>query len=530
MQNGLIKNNLLPHKTLRKKMIMESEIIQKDDILIEKSGSGRFEGFRFYINKGNTETNKETDEQNSINNESLIAAFTKRATRFCAAANGDFTLSSDGIIRWIGQPVGQLIATTDILKPKVLLLADAQLTGEPRDQVIARLERFVIFHFETILKPLLDLRNANHLTDSTAKLASQLFDSLGILPRRSVAKMVKNLDQEARGNLRQLGIRFGTFNIYVMGMLKPAPIQALILLWCLQNKDSDQTGLNEILAALNNGRTSFVADPTYNSTFYRLAGYQVLGKRAVRIDILERLANLIRPAFHWKPGLEPKPDGAYDGKSFFVTPAMMSTLGANETDMEEILKGLGYRSNRYDNSVLTQNLVHQDLAHNTSKTRKLFPEAECVGDLWKTIQHSNSLQAEIKTVSSLKQRPCATDCLPKAEPVGDFAKHIQNKTENKTILLWHYHFQQTQHDRNRNSSKQKWQEKSQKTSTLGSNTPYNASQEKPLKAQHSYKYNKKKNASSHNKSPRTQSYDSNSPFAKLAVLRDQLKRDKDARL
>ncbi|MDD9333276.1 MAG: hypothetical protein PV354_06325, partial [Bartonella sp.] len=181
----------------------------------------------------------------------------------------------------------------------------------------------------TILKPLLDLRKADYLTDSTAKLASQLFNSLGILPRRSVSKMVKNLDQEARGNLRQLGIRFGAFNIYVMGMLKPAPIQALTLLWCLQNKDSDQTGLDEILAALNNGRTSFVADPTYNPTFYRLAGYQVLGKRAVRIDILERLANLIRPTLHWKPGLEPKPDGAYDGKSFFVTPAMMSTLGAN---------------------------------------------------------------------------------------------------------------------------------------------------------------------------------------------------------
>ncbi|OPB32260.1 ATP-dependent RNA helicase SUPV3L1/SUV3 [Bartonella sp. AR 15-3] len=509
-------------------MIMESKIIHKDDVLIEKSGSGRFEGFRFYINKSNID--KETDEQNNFDNESLIAAFTKRATRFCAAANGDFTLSSDGIIRWIGQPVGQLIATTDILKPKVLLLADVQLTGESRDQVIARLERFVIFHFETTLKPLLDLRNANNLTDSTAQFASRLFNSLGILPRRSVAQIVKNLDQEARRNLRQLGIRFGAFNIYVMGMLKPAPIQALTLLWCLKNKNSDQTGLNEILAALNNGRTSFVVDPTYNPTLYRLAGYQILGNRAVRIDILERLANLIRSTLHWKPGLEPKPDGAYDGKSFFVTPAMMSNLGANETDMNEILKGLGYQSHRYDNSVPTKNLAHEHSSHNTSITTALFPEAECVGDLWKTIQQSNTLQAEIKTTSSLEQSPCATDCLPKAEPVGDFVKHMQNTAENKTVLLWSYHPQQTQHYRNRDNSKQKQQEKHKKTSTQESNTHYNTSQKKPLKAQHSYKDNKKKTASLHKKSLRTQNYDSNSPFAKLAVLRDQLKRDKDARL
>ncbi|CBI76926.1 conserved protein of unknown function [Bartonella clarridgeiae 73] len=508
---------------------MESEIIQKDDVLIEKSGSGKFEGFRFYISKNNTDADKTTDEQN-IDNESLIIAFTKRATRFCAAANGDFTLSSDGIIRWIGQPVGQLIATTDILKPKALLLADAQLTGEARDQVIARLERFVTFHFETTLKPLLDIRNTDSLTVSTADLASQLFNSLGILPRRSVAKIVKNLDQEERGNLRKLGIRFGAFNIYVMGMLKPAPVQALTLLWRLQNKDSDQTGLNEILAALNSGRTSFVVDPTYNPTFYRLAGYQVLGKRAVRIDILERLANLIRPTLHWKPGLEPKPDGAYDGKSFFVTPAMMSTLGANETDMEEILKGLGYQSHCYDSSVLTKNLVDKHSSNSTPITTDLFPEAECVGDLWKTIQESSTLQTEIKTISPLKQHPCVIDYLPKAEPVGDFAKHMQNTTENKTVLLWRYHYQQTHHHRNRNSSKQKWQEKYKKTSTQIGNTRHDASHERFLKAQHSYKYNKKKTVSVQNKSPRTQNHDPNSPFAKLAVLRDQLKNDKDAHL
>ncbi|WP_078719312.1 MULTISPECIES: hypothetical protein [unclassified Bartonella] len=505
---------------------MENEIIQKDDVLIEKSGSGRFEGFRFYINKNNTDADKVTDEY--VDNESLIIAFTKRAKRFCAAANGDFTLSSDGIIRWIGQPVGQLIATTDILKPKALLLADAQLTGEARDQVIERLKRFVIFHFETTLKPLLDIRNTENLTVSTAKLASQLFNSLGILSRRSVAKIVKNLNQEERGNLRQLGVRFGAFNIYVMGMLKPVPVQALTLLWCLQNKDSDQTGLNEILAALNNGRTSFVVDPTYNPKFYRLAGYQILGKRAVRIDILERLANLIRPTLHWKPGLEPKPDGAYDGKSFFVTPAMMSTLGANEADMEEILKGLGYQSHCYDSSVLAKNLLDKHSFPSTPITMELFPEAECIGDFWKTIKESSTFQTETKTSSPLEQHPCAIDCLPKAEPVGDFAKHMQNKAENKTVLLWRYHYQQMNHHRNRDNSKQKWKEKHKKTFTQRGNTLHETSYEKPLKDQHSCKYNK--TTSVHSKSSRKQNHDPNSPFAKLAVLRDQLKNDKDAHL
>ena len=45
--------------------------------------------------------------------------------------------------------------------------------------------------------------------------------------------------------------------------------------------------------------------PTFERSFYKLAGFRMLGRRAVRIDILERLADLIRPALAWKPGTRP---------------------------------------------------------------------------------------------------------------------------------------------------------------------------------------------------------------------------------
>jgi ATP-dependent RNA helicase SUPV3L1/SUV3 len=64
----------------------------------------------------------------------------------------------------------------------------------------------------------------------------------------------------------------------------------------------------------------------------------------VRIDILERLADIIRPLLQWKPGQASRPDGAYDGRRFTTTTAMLSILGATLDDMEEILKGLGYRA------------------------------------------------------------------------------------------------------------------------------------------------------------------------------------------
>src|SRR6185312_9161973 len=70
-------------------------------------------------------------------------------------------------------------------------------------------------------------------------------------------------------------------------------------------------------------------------------------ERAVRVDILERLADLIRPALAWRessPG--EKPVGAFDGRGFVVTQAMTSLTGSAGEDFASILRALGYRMDR----------------------------------------------------------------------------------------------------------------------------------------------------------------------------------------
>nr|WP_185913409.1 hypothetical protein [Bartonella massiliensis] len=519
-------------------MIMDSKIVQQneifqDDILIEKYGKGKFEGFRFYANKNNTDQTAE--KQHSTENENLILAFSKRATRFCACANGDFTLSSDGIVRWIGQPVGQLVATEDFFNPKLIILADEQLIGESRDNVVKRLERFVTFHFETALKPLFDLRNADNLTDSTKNLALQLFNSLGVLPRHEVLDLVKNLAQESRAVLRRLGVRFGAFHIYVAGILKPAPVQAITLLWNLQNAGQDQTGLGEIFTALSAGRTSLIVEPTYNRQFYQLAGYRILGQRAVRIDILERLANLIRPALHWKKGNEPKPDGAYDGKSFFVTPAMMSILGANGNDMEEILKGLGYQSYSISNTVFEQNLLALQSSFPINTTTQDVPEAECVGSHWQTISIVETRQEEKKPSplnslsSHIEKSSHKTNDLPAAEPVGNFAKPTPPLAEDKVILLWHYrHPFHHNTQKKRDKSGHKWKNKPKSAIKKGDNANGNSPQEASTQTKRSHKFHKSQDKRvNHKPFQKEKRLNPDSPFAKLAVLRDQLTNHKN---
>jgi ATP-dependent RNA helicase SUPV3L1/SUV3 len=106
-------------------------------------------------------------------------------------------------------------------------------------------------------------------------------------------------------------------------------------------------GLDEVQQLASSGRTSIPANKDIPKSLYRVAGYRVAGERAVRVDILERLADLIRPALAWRnnsPGI--KPPGALDGTGFTVTVGMTSLVGSSGEDFASILRSLGYRMER----------------------------------------------------------------------------------------------------------------------------------------------------------------------------------------
>jgi ATP-dependent RNA helicase SUPV3L1/SUV3 len=176
-------------------------------------------------------------------------------------------------------------------------------------------------------------------------VAFQVAEHLGVLDRALVAKELRDLSQEARGALRKLGLRFGAYHVYTPALLKPAPRALAAQLWSLKHAGPETRGLDEIAHLSSSGRTSFAADPAVPKALYRAAGFRAAGPRAIRVDILERLADLIRPAIAWKPGLtaDEPPAGAHAGDGFTVTVAMTSLVGCAGEDFAGVLKALGYR-------------------------------------------------------------------------------------------------------------------------------------------------------------------------------------------
>jgi ATP-dependent RNA helicase SUPV3L1/SUV3 len=160
---------------------------------------------------------------------------------------------------------------------------------------------------------------------------------------------MKQLDQEARAQLRKYGVRFGAFNIHFPLLLKPASSELLLLLWAIWQGDRETNGLEGQPDQPRPGLTSVPAQAGVPETFYRVAGYHLCGPRAVRIDMLERLADMIRPLIAWRPNeASPAapPKGASADGGFTILPEMLSILGCNSAELGEVLKALGFRLDR----------------------------------------------------------------------------------------------------------------------------------------------------------------------------------------
>ncbi|HUI14479.1 MAG TPA: helicase-related protein [Xanthobacteraceae bacterium] len=331
-------------RRLRENASFEPEFNKTGEVAVEGHVIGRLDGFVFVPDASSG--GSEAKALQNAAQKALAGEIAARASRLAAAPDAQFVLALDGTLRWTGAAVGKLQAGEEVLHPRVRLIADEHLTGAPRDAVEARLNAWLKSHIDKLLGPLSQLAAAEDVTGIARGVAFQLVEALGVLDRQRVADDVKSLEQPARASLRKYGVRFGAYHVYLPALLKPAPRTLAAQLWALRHDGPQSAGLDDLLHLAGSGRTSMPVNRDIDPVLYRTAGYRVCGERAVRVDILERLADLIRPALSWREGISPKPAGAITGGGFIVVGGMTSLTGASGEDFASILRSLGYRMER----------------------------------------------------------------------------------------------------------------------------------------------------------------------------------------
>jgi ATP-dependent RNA helicase SUPV3L1/SUV3 len=330
-------------KGMRDKDELHAEIAADGAINVENHFVGRLKGFRFQLDPAADGVQGKATRTAAA--QVVGRELAMRARRVAAAQPDALSLNRKGRILWREEEIAQIEPTEDPLKPTVSLLVDEHLSGPDKEKVQARLETWLTQTIGEKLKPLVEISKAEDITGLGRGIAFRLRENIGILRRETVAEEIKSLDQNSRAQLRKYGVRFGAFNIYFPILLKPAAAELVLTLWSLKNAGA--TGVDALPDPPRAGLTSFNPDPACPEAFYRAYGYHVCGPRAVRLDMLERLADVIRPLLAWRGtnGSAP-PKGATGDGGFTVTPEMMSLLGCSPDELGGVLKELGFRLDR----------------------------------------------------------------------------------------------------------------------------------------------------------------------------------------
>ncbi len=330
-------------KRLAQKELLMSTVEEDGAIHVEGEYVGRIKGFNF-VPDGVSE-GAEARVLKAAALQAVAAEVMARAKAVSVSADPDLKIDGQGQILWHGAAVGQLEAGASLLKPRATVLAGDQLSGSDREEVQARLQKFADRAIAANLEPLIKLEEGEGLEGMARGIAFRVVEHLGVLPRELVAEEAKGLSQDDRAKLRGFGLRFGAFHLFTPLLLKPAATELRLLLWALNQQKEGKLDLATLAKPPGQGLTSAAFDRTTPRGFYGVCGYRICGPRVVRIDMLERLADLIRERVFWRPRFEgeARPSGSVEGGGFTIVPDMMSLVGCSGEEFQGILRSLDFR-------------------------------------------------------------------------------------------------------------------------------------------------------------------------------------------
>jgi len=331
----------------------------KDDgtVLVEGEEVGRLDGFTFHPTLADGEDKAPIL---AAARRGLPDEIERRVRAFVASADPAFRLGADGVVKWREAEVARLVKGDGLYVPRPELVSSDLLSIDQTQRMAQRLAGFTAAHVETILGRLIVLETpdaapvGDHkpktepksaavpadapITDAPAADAAQdvapaslsgaakgiafiLYERLGSVPTAEIGHLIRAMQESDKPRLARLGLRFGVETVYMPELLKPAQIELRSLLFSLAN------GAFYEGAPPPAGRVAIDAITDVPDAYWLAVGYRRLGQRVMRVDMVERVAMLVRVA-------------ARQGQ-FKIAEDMLSLAGATREQMALMLLDLG---------------------------------------------------------------------------------------------------------------------------------------------------------------------------------------------
>ena len=308
---------------LKQDMEFKTEILQNNDVKIDDQFIGKIKGLKLELDlkKGALETDIKSLKKAA--RQTIGPELEKRVQSIIDT--GLISLNEDFKIYWNDFPIAKLTTGSDYLNPNFDLIVDDIIEQNTKQKLNDYINKWIHSKINNVLKSLIDLKNIKENNSSIKALAYQLYENNGVLKRDQVSEYLKNLEQNERKILRDLGVKFGRYHVFLYQLIKPEAVSLRTLLW--KNFYQKFHNLKPPTFGLN-----FLDDKEIkNKNFMLLCGFERFDNFFVRIDILERLFVLIINS------------SSKENSEIKLVPEMLNLLGCSKDNFKKLLQKMNYK-------------------------------------------------------------------------------------------------------------------------------------------------------------------------------------------
>ena len=308
---------------LKQDMEFKTEILQNNDVKIDDHYIGKINGLKLELDLKQGALETDIKSLKKAARQSVGPELEKRIDTIIETKL--IELNDDFKIYWNKFPIAKINTGKDYLSPNLDVIVDEILEQKQKQKLSDFLKKWLDEKINFELKSLIDLKSINQKNSSVKALAYQLYENNGVLKRDQVSEYLKSLGQEERKILREIGVKFGRYHVYLFKLIKPEAVKLRTLLW--KNYHQKYFNLKPPTFGLN-----FIEDKNKrNQNFMLLCGFEKFDNSYVRIDILERLFMLIINT-----------DTDQD-KEIKLVPEMLNLLGCNKENFVNLIKKMNYK-------------------------------------------------------------------------------------------------------------------------------------------------------------------------------------------
>jgi len=332
---------------LKQDMEFKTEILENNSVKIDEQFIGKINGLKLELDlkKGALETDIKSLKKAA--RQTIGPELEKRIQNIIDT--GLISLNEDFKIYWNKFAIARLTPGNDYLNPDFDLIVDDILEQDQRKKLSEYIGKWLKKKINTILQSLIDLKNIKDKHSSIKALAYQLYENNGVLKREHVNDYLKNLGQNERKILRDLGVKFGRYHVFLFKLIKPEPVILRTILW--KNYHQKYFKLTPPTFGLN-----FIeSKDNRNKNFMLLCGFEKFDDYFVRIDILERLFMQIINS------------GSEETKEIKLVPEMLNLLGCSKDNFIKLIKKMNYKINEKGEELFFKYVPQKIIKKNDNK-------------------------------------------------------------------------------------------------------------------------------------------------------------------